>query len=518
MENLNWLKDFLKSMSRSIQKPEEAAEELIEQYENIKSSGRLDSLLAFLEENFEKDFLFELENYLYLFTADIELYAVCAKTRLELEVQQEDDLFLELNLFDQVYSRQFRLGKRDFWFEWKWNDYLEKKMVGLVGMECAKIAVNQRNPEQIVIATEQLLTLQHAPTKLVLELTRILISVLHKKVFLLVAGVQADIELLKKNWLDGGVIYSNFNYSLNGNFLLEYEGCSIPGYQLLIKRDNVDEMRRVMRLIQEMKPWFVWDIGGNTYYTGVMKNFTTYICTRCSSGYPAVKADAVVNYIPVTSPEDLSHKGYLEAGGTRVKEIEFLFPYKKPWHPAKRNVCGIAEEAFCLGIVGNRLSFDCKPEILKILGEILNDMKDVCLIFYGKLADEFKKKIEESIGHRTRIFYLGAKSDLINWLGMMDLFINPPRLGGGNGAAMSMSLGIPVLTVDEGDVASVAGPDFIVRRQEEFPSLVKRYREDRTFRESQSRKAIQRIEQMTTSDEELGDILQQIIDLAGEGI
>ena len=121
------------------------------------------------------------------------------------------------------------------------------------------------------------------------------------------------------------------------------------------------------------------------------------------------------------------------------------------------------------------------------------------------------------IGHIVRIAKIFIPIIIIG-MGMMDLFINPPRLGGGNGAAMSMSLGIPVLTVDEGDVASVAGPDFIVRRLEEFPALVKRYRDDSAFRERQSRKALQRIEQMTTSDEELGNILQQIIDLAGEEI
>ena len=517
MENQNWIRDFLKDLLASIQTPEKA-ERVIEDYFEIKETGKLSDLLDFLEREYEKDILYSLEYYLYSITNDREFYPICAKTRLELEAEQADDLFLEINLFEQVCMYRFREGKRDFAFEWKWNQYLGERMEQLIEPVGNKLTSEEREDGPVVLVTQQLLTEAHAPTRLILEMARIFISVLHKEVLLLVAGVPADVELLKNIGLDANGTILNFNYNLNGQFSYKYRGVSIQGYQLMIKKDNVNEMRELMRAVYRMKPQLVWNFAGNTYYTGLMKNFTTYIYTKCSSGYPAVKADAVVNYIPVTSPEDLSDKRYLEAGGTRVKEIEFLFPYEKPWQPAKRNVYGIAEHAFCLGIVGNRLEFDCKPEFLAILGEILNDMKEVCLIFYGELADESRKKIEENIGHRTRIIYLGARRDLINWLGMMDLFINPPRLGGGNGAAMSMSLGIPVLTVDEGDVASVAGPDFIVRRLEEFPALVKRYRDDSAFRERQSRKALQRIEQMTTSDEELGNILQQIINLAGEEI
>lgn len=517
MENQNWIRDFLKDLLASIQTPEKV-EWVLKDYCEIKETGKFYDLLNFLEREYEKDILCSLEYYLYLITNDRKLYPFCAKTRLELEAEQADDLFLEINLFEQVCIAQFQEGKKDFAFEWKWNEYLGERMEQLVGSVGNKYTFEERENGPVVLVAQTLLAEAHAPTRLILEMARIFISVLHKEVLLLVAGVPADVGLLKNVGLDINGAKMNFNYNLNGQFSYEYGGVSILGYQLMIKKENVDEMRLLMQAVYRMKPQLVWNFGANTYYTGLMKNFTAYIYTRCSSGYPAVKADAVVNYIPATSPEDLRDKQYLEAGGTRVKEIEFLFPYEKPWQPAQRYAYGIAEEAFCLGIVGNRLKFDCKPGFLAILGEILNDMKDVCLIFYGELDAEFQKKIEAGIGQRERVIFLGGKDDLINWLGMMDLFINPPRLGGGNGAAMSMSLGIPVLTVDEGDVASVAGPDFIVRRLEEFPALVKRYRDDSAFMESQSRKALQRIEQMTTSDEELGNILQQIIALAGEEI
>ena len=366
-----------------------------------------------------------------------------------------------------------------------------------------------------MIVTKQLLSINHASTNQVLQMARILTSVLHKKVFLLVAGIAEDCELLEKNGLIIGTYQYNYNYALNGNFLYEYKGCSIPGYQLLIRKESVGEMRRVMHLIREMKPWFVWNIGGNTYYTGLIRNFTTYMYMKCSNGYPAVTADVIVNYFAAPSEEELQNKRYLEEQGMRVKEIRFSFPRQKPWQPAQRSAYGILENAFCLGVVGNRLEFDCSSEFLGVLADILDAMDDVWVLFYGAVDDKFKERMAERLDS-TRVVSLGQKADLINYLGLMNLFINPPRLGGGASALMTMSLGIPVLTEGEGDIASFARPDFIVSGQEEFLPLVKKYRDDKDFMESQRRKVLQKMQEITTDDEKIGHILQQLIDMVGE--
>ena len=53
-------------------------------------------------------------------------------------------------------------------------------------------------------------------------------------------------------------------------------------------------------------------------------------------------------------------------------------------------------------------------------------------------------------------------------MSVCDLFVNPRRTGGGAGAAQAMAGGVPVLSFDGGDVASVAGPSFLVADEAAF--------------------------------------------------
>jgi hypothetical protein len=90
----------------SIQKPE-LEENVRKEYKQIKQQGKEEELYGFLEEEYrnEKEVHFELLNVLQGITRESEAYIRCAKVRLEIELERENDPYLELELVAQIYKK-----------------------------------------------------------------------------------------------------------------------------------------------------------------------------------------------------------------------------------------------------------------------------------------------------------------------------------------------------------------------------------------------------------------------------
>ena len=69
-------------------------------------------------------------------------------------------------------------------------------------------------------------------------------------------------------------------------------------------------------------------------------------------------------------------------------------------------------------------------------------------------------------GQRMRC--LGHVPDIRALYGRCRVFLNPPRQGGGGGAAFALAEGLPVVTYGWGDGAVVSGPEFCVSGRDAF--------------------------------------------------
>ncbi len=125
---------------------------------------------------------------------------------------------------------------------------------------------------------------------------------------------------------------------------------------------------------------------------------------------------------------------------------------------------------------------------------------------------EFEKRLRDYKNLFERHTSVGARADLIESLRLLDIFVNPPRIGGGNTGAMAMSIGIPVISLKAGDIAAVAGEEFTAETLSDYPELILKYKNDIGFYEKQSRLAEDRILEKTTDDEKLAAIIQKIFD------
>ncbi len=512
MKNLEMFKDFLQCVLDSIAQSDckgtegEEGEKVKKKYQRIAELGKEEDFYDFIETNYGNDREVQLTflQYIYELTGFMEPYTEFLKIRLKQEFSEQDDLFLELNLQAQLMSNLFYLGKTlSFRDEWETNEKISRRMQEWFAFSYEKVCKEERQKDFVVVMVSQLLEIIHSPTRLILELCRIIQKYLKKRVLIVSNVLRADSELLKQAGVFGGV------------FNVNYRDESFDGYQLMFEKDNVREIKQFIDKIYRLKPFCVWNMASEPALAVVMKQFTDSVYMWMSQGYPPVNADFIVNYIPVWEEKDKKNKEFLIQNNIKVLETEFLFPYDKPSGTVKRSDIGIPKDAFCIGIIGTRLWGECTDAFLRIIDEAVSRDKEIFVLFLGFLDDvilKFEKRLRDYKNIFERHTSVGARADLVECLRLLDIFVNPPRIGGGNTGAMAMSIGIPVISLKAGDIAAVAGEEFTAETLSDYPELILKYKNDIGFYEKQSRMAEDRILEKTTDDEKLAAIIQKIFD------
>lgn len=511
VEVLKEVVDYIKQEKRL----QEAHERLENAYERLELFNMEDALFEFLQKEYgdEDDMYLLLTQYVHKVLGKERAELEYIEKVLELLVKENSNLFLKMNLDMQSTSLAFRNGvQRDFTRRWNINQKCKEELKEMLPAGLERIPVEKRDKQFVVILVPQLLGEEHAPTKLVLEFGRIMQVYLKKKVLILNVVLDTDQELMKTVNVSSNYFFARED-KWNGRGGYKYKDVSLNMYQIILRENNISELVQVVYDIYNMRPFCVWSFSGMAALAGAMQEFTSYIHTSTGQGYAAVEADIIVNYIPTDQPRDIEDRNFLEQHGVKIKETEFLFPYDMPGREIGRQEYEIPAGAFCLGIVGTRLSAECSREFLRILDTILLNDPDIYVAFIGDVGMSFLQTIQYKSSCAQRYRFLGYQEELMVHLGMLDVFLNPPRMGGGNSGAMAMALGKPVVTLGAGDVAAVAGQEFIAQSLDDYPALVSAYKNDKDFYNAQSERARQKIKEMTTSDEELADIIQQVFDM-----
>lgn len=430
-------------------------------------------------------------------------------------IREKQDLFLCLELKYQHMARCFTEGKRVHIADnWEQAEYLIDAMKQFLGMNKRKIPVQERDHNLVVMATTQLLGPKHAPTRILLEMSRILEIYLKKKVILLTEIKECDAEACIQAELKEIVMIS-FREELYGRFEYPYKECCFSGYQIQLKRENMQEMQQLMQKLYDYKPYCVWCFGGMPAFAGAMKQFTTMIYMQFMEGYPGMPADLVVNYFERASFVYPQEKAFLIAKGVKVQEIRIgLSSYKKSKGLYRRGDFGIPEEAFCIGIAGNRLERDCTDEFLDMLGQVIhrNTTKKAWLIFIGGISREFGIKVMESTKENSCIRFFGYCPEFADAIALTDLVVATPGLGNGGTGVTALQEGIPVISLEVGDIASCVGKEFQCQSLEEYPGLIQKYMEDLDFYKAQSEKAVEVFQSLLVDDETVAQQVQEVLE------
>lgn len=345
-----------------------------------------------------------------------------------------------------------------------------------------KLPYAERNHNRIVLATDTLLSECHAPTRLVLEVARVLQEALGMEVLLLVNVEKADTAALEACWLHP--YHFHYDKSCAGAFKREYRDSVFQGYQCVVNQAHQSEVCRMLQMVADWKPECVWSIGGNSVINDLLGEITTLVASSCVNNYAVSEAELLVCFAKGSKGEIGEAEAYIRAGRQRIVDVavSFLFSHgredKEPL-PLFAGERELLRRKWLIAIVGNRLEEEIDVPFQKVMREIIHREDSCHFLIIGNYSPKLDEELER---HVTR---LGYREDLLSVLERTDLFLNPFRSGGGWSALMALSAGCPVITLPDGDAAANVGEAFVCESREEIPALVGRYIHDAQFLESQ---------------------------------
>ncbi|MCW2247880.1 tetratricopeptide (TPR) repeat protein [Azospirillum fermentarium] len=118
----------------------------------------------------------------------------------------------------------------------------------------------------------------------------------------------------------------------------------------------------------------------------------------------------------------------------------------------------LPQAPFRFGIVGNRLDVEADAAFVGLVDDVLDRCPGAVAVFAGGV--EHLQGRLDAARNRDRLVSIGHVNDIRAFYRQCDVFLNPPRQGGGGSAAIALGESVPVVTFPWGDVASVAGPRF----------------------------------------------------------
>lgn len=365
------------------------------------------------------------------------------------------------------------------------------------------ILQQERNRNLVLVITEQILTQQHGPTKIAFDRCKILIEKMSKQVLLIntaeVLSQVGNIPFYNNK-------YGNYIPELTNQQTIEWKGTSIPYFQCDDNMPNIEGIKILLNLVQKLKPAYVVAIGGS----GVIINLIDKIVPTLTVGLsPSEMEDALTCCQTLSRPLNKTDIKILDAiGKTQESIIKSVFTSSlqpQSIHVTREEL-GLPRDKFVIVVVGYRLDTDIDQKFADMLTKIMREDIVIAMIGNFETYDSF---IAANPQLKEKIVLLGTTSDILAWIEVCDLYVNPHRMGGGTSGVEALFMGIPVVTTAYGDVAVNVGEDFQTDSYATMPDLIWRYIDDNEFYQRMSQKAKERAQVLLDTESEFGRIIEE---------
>lgn len=290
MTPLEWVKNIISACAAGIdreneQRTQDDAEKLAEIYENYNIEQQ-ESVHQILREQFQmNDALYILSflvKYLNLdaFWEDI-IWHVC---------RENQDCFLgsmveaQLEIYGTAPYKQKRMLHRKN----------VRNFMQTLNLPDDRIAEQERNKKRIVIVTEQLLSIMHAPTLITLEFAYILQEKMNYEVCIITCPL--DYHLPFDLWVDPRYYYGGFE----GVRDIPYKGVKIRNIGCSMEDGSLERCSRMLHMIAAWKPWLVLELGVTNPLADLCREFTTTVAMAMTTECPVSEADILIRYVPGT--------------------------------------------------------------------------------------------------------------------------------------------------------------------------------------------------------------------------
>lgn len=348
--------------------------------------------------------------------------------------------------------------------------------------------------KRVVIVVNQLLGYNHAPTRKVIAISKYLKALGY--------DVKVDVcfyHCIEKidEWYKSTEM-NNFLHE-SGRYTHKINDTEIRGFNLLLNSSNyIWGLQDLLGRIWDEKPEWILELGDKTLIGDLCRDFTSVVTMGCTKAVPVTNALLIARYFTYSAEEEEQYSKYL-GEGQRVVDVKHTDQYMLEM---PKQVClqksdfGISEQCFTIIIAGNRLDTEVSDSFLEILYQILEKSRQIVIACIGN-CDELQLRIADQ--YKERVFFLGYAAYFRETIAIGDLFLNPPRQGGGTGGLFAIMEQIPVITLDHCDVADV-GKEFTCESIEEMPQLVERYYLDHNFMKRQKEVCLENAKKLLDVD------------------
>ncbi|MBR1391534.1 MAG: hypothetical protein IJ567_08885 [Lachnospiraceae bacterium] len=386
--------------------------------------------------------------------------------RLLIELLQGNSLSPWINI---MYEIQLIYAKDEY--------YREKKQLHQRNVERIRetlqqkllpIPIEQRNKKRIVIITEQMGKLNHAPTRMIVSYVNYLRKMGYE---ILVCACPSNMELTVDQWYGKRSLFNSIEGIDGEKITLEYEEAKIPYMQVDLLNPSIEKYEKLYSLIYGYNPLFVWGMGIFNPAIDIVADFTTLVVKNMSNQCP-ISAGQII--LRVQKRNEIMEKCYEE--NLNSNQVQCFIKnheparFKETGHVYCRKDEGLDENQFILAVVGNRLDTEVTEEFVDMLKEVMELDAHIAVAFIGEVS--VIKKYFEDDKLKDRIYYMGYREDLLATLKMLDMYVNPKRSGGGWSGAMAAVAGMPVLTLPDCDVEYNTGEKAVVHSYDEMKQQI----------------------------------------------
>lgn len=384
---------------------------------------------------------------------------------------------------------------------------LAEAFAGALGLpQRAYIPAEERQQNLVFVFASQVLGMEHAPTKTLLDRCYVLQKYLGKKVFI----INTAMQLTKKG-------QAPFYKLVEGEYLpallqwkkLEFKNEKFQFYQCEDVMPDLSVMAEIVKMVKEQKPYYVLNIGGS--------DICADICGRI---VPEITVSTVFSKIAMSEGEyqlvdkelTMQDERQLAILGVRpqnVKRSLFTFSFKTQERTLSRSELLLPEDKFILLIVGWRLDEEIDEVFLECLNHVMQADDNIVAAFMGKF-DKYECWMEKYPLLQKCSYNLGKQMDALAVTELCNLYVNPRRNGGGSSASEALYQGIPAVTLPYGDVSAAAGAEFWAADYDDMEAQILRYKRDHAFYQEMSKKAKERAALLIESSKSFAPVIDEI--------
>lgn len=463
----------------------DSVEQLENEYDEVErqygclSEMQKENVKSILKQNFDNRDLVYMFSFIKAYTKIKDFDELILESMIRLDVDVCTSCMLEIQAVVYgvgSYSLKRNLHRKNV-----------KALYENLELELPYLPAKSRNSKRIVIITEQFLNSgQHAPTIMVKNFVYVLKKYLEYevKVYAFTSNKKIEPTIWFKTYM--------YNCLGNNTHAEQYEDIEIEIQEVSWEEDGLKGYRQAIQGIHDFKPLFILNLGVDNPAADIPMYFTTVAERNMVSECPISEADILFRTEKRSTLLEDEYQRML-----RPYQEQFFINERIPVLVNEsgihitREKLGLPEDKFLVAIVGNRLNTELNEDFYECINKILEVTTDIGFVFVGQVDDVWEE-IKSAIPAQN-CYNLGYCNYLYETYKVLDMYMNPKRMGGGFSAEIAMEAGLPIVTLPDCDVSYRAGEKFVVESYDEMATYICKCAKDKGVLEEKKRDVRERV-------------------------